>query len=55
MLVNQLCLIGWLVKGNLLYLQKKGLQEIGIYEKIEWLNKKYNLIDTGGYIPRLKM
>ena len=25
-----------------------------IYSKIEWLGKKYNLIDTGGYIPKSK-
>ena len=33
---------------------EEGVTRDRIYEKIEWLNKKYNLIDTGGYIPKTK-
>ena len=31
---------------------EEGVTRDRIYSKIEWLNKKYNLIDTGGYIPK---
>tara|TARA_Y100000996_G_scaffold414631_1_gene406091 strand:+ start:2224 stop:3543 length:1320 start_codon:yes stop_codon:yes gene_type:complete len=33
---------------------EEGVTRDRIYSKIEWLNKKYNLIDTGGYIPKTK-
>ena len=33
---------------------EEGVTRDRIYEKIEWLNKKYSLIDTGGYIPKTK-
>ena len=33
---------------------EEGVTRDRIYSKIEWLNKKYNLIDTGGYIPKSK-
>ena len=32
--------------------EEEGVTRDRIYSKIEWLNKKYNLIDTGGYIPK---
>ena len=31
---------------------EEGVTRDRIYSKIEWLNKFYNLIDTGGYIPK---
>ena len=31
---------------------QEGVTRDRIYSKIEWLNKFYNLIDTGGYIPK---
>ena len=31
--------------------EEEGVTRDRIYSKIEWLGKKYNLIDTGGYIP----
>ncbi len=31
---------------------EEGVTRDRIYSKIEWLNKYYNLIDTGGYIPK---
>ena len=33
---------------------EEGVTRDRIYSKIEWLGKQYNLIDTGGYIPRSK-
>ena len=33
---------------------QEGVTRDRIYAKIEWLSKKYNLIDTGGYIPKSK-
>ena len=33
---------------------EEGVTRDRIYSKIEWLGKKYNLIDTGGYIPKSK-
>ncbi len=32
----------------------EGVTRDRIYAKIEWLNRSYNLIDTGGYIPKSK-
>ena len=33
---------------------EEGVTRDRIYSRIEWLGKKYNLIDTGGYIPKSK-
>ena len=33
---------------------EEGVTRDRIYSKIEWLGKKYHLIDTGGYIPKTK-
>ena len=33
---------------------QEGVTRDRIYSKIEWLGKQYNLIDTGGYIPKSK-
>ena len=32
----------------------EGVTRDRIYSKIEWLGERYNLIDTGGYIPKSK-
>ena len=34
--------------------EEEGVTRDRIYSKIEWLGKKYHLIDTGGYIPKSK-